>query len=472
MFIKRFIWSVLILTSIVAVVSAQAEACSAVIQDILATVEDSCEGLGRNQVCYGNNDITALNFAESPIEAFSRVGNTTDVTDIASLSTAALNINEEIWGIALLSLQADLPDTLPGQNVTFVVFGDTQLTNHIVPESNIVESLSARSISNANLRAGAGLTFDVIGALANAQTVTITGRNATGNWLQIETDDSLAWIFADLLTIEGNANLLPIIGDAETNHAPLQAFSLRTGIGQPTCQDAPPDGILVQAPSDTTVHFTINGIEVEIGSTAFMQVNNGDLEVSNLDGNVVVTSMDEAQAIDIGYMVTISEDVPPSAPRPYDYSDFQDLPVELLPEAIGIPLLILSDNVWRDTSVEVEAGDTFVVVAGGIINFWDNCVTEKIANGQPDIDCDSLILGPDGGDPTTVSGEPLPSDMSLFPVSSAPPHSLVGRIGTDFFFVGAGGTFTAPATGTLEFRTNDIDNNNVGAFFVAVVPLS
>ncbi len=472
MFIKRSLWSMLILTTIMAIVSAQAETCSAIIQDILATVEDSCEDLGRNQVCYGNNDVSALDFTESPIDSFTTVGNTTDVTDIASLATAPFNTNDDTWGIALLNLQADLPDTLPGQNVTFVVFGDTQLTNHIVPEANIVFSLPAQSISNANLRAGAGLTFDVIDALANAENVTLIGRDATGDWVQIERDDGTAWVFAELVSIEGNPNLLPIVSDMETGSAPLQAFSIQTGIGQTSCQEAPPEGVLIQAPTDTTVHFTVNGIEVEMGSTAFMQVDNGNLEVSNLDGNVIVTSMEESQFVDIGYMVTISDDAPPSEPTPYDYEDFQYLPVELLPEAIGIPLLILSDNVWRDTSVEVEAGDSFIVVAGGIINFWDNCDAEKVANGQPDIDCASLILTPEGGDPTTVTGALLPSDMSLFPLPSAPAHALVGRIGTESFFVGNGGTFTAPASGTIEFRTNDIDNNNSGAFFVAVIPLS
>jgi hypothetical protein len=82
-----------------------------------------------------------------------------------------------------------------------------------------------------------------------------------------------------------------------------------------------------------------------------------------------------------------------------------------------------------------------------------------------------LVFDPAGGDPVTTSGTILGSDMSLFPVPSAPPHSLVMRIGTSTIFVGHGGDFTATESGTLEFRANDVDLNNVGAFFVsAIVP--
>ncbi|GAB5493530.1 MAG: hypothetical protein Phog2KO_37450 [Phototrophicaceae bacterium] len=471
MFIKRFLWSMLILTSIVSVVSAQTEACSAVIDAILNNVGEACENLGRNQICYGNDDVTALDFTDAELADFSTVGTVRDIQDIASVNTAPFNVDDNIWGIALLSLQADLPDTLPGQNVTFVVFGDTQLTNQVIPESEIVAFLSAQSTGNANTRSGAGLTFDVIGTLSNGEEITLIGRDLLGDWVEFETENGTAWVFAELLNIDGNLMLLPADGISEDS-APLQAFSLQTGIGQTTCQETPPDGVLVQSPENTTVHFTVNGIEVEIGSTAFLQIDNGDLEISNIEGNVSVTSVGETQLIEVGNWVAISEGEPPGEPSPFDFDDFQYLPVNLLPEEIGIPLLVLSDNIWRDSNVEVEAGDTFVVVAGGIINFWDFCEAQKVANGQPDIDCDSLILPPEGGDPTTITGEPLPSDMSLFPVPSAPAHSLVGRIGTQTFFVGSGGTFTAEESGTLEFRTNDIDNNNVGTFFVAVVPLS
>lgn len=469
--LKRVFGLLFVLFISTAVSIAQEMDCPAMVETILATAGDSCAELGRNQACYGNQLVDAQGFDAEPVSAFVAAGDTVGIHTIASLSTADFDANNNTWGIALLSLQADLPDTLPGQNVTIVIFGDTQLSNQVIPADQLVSTLPATSTGAINVRGGAGTNFGIVRTLTNGESVALIGRNAAGDWVQIEADEGEAWVFASLLNVDGDTALLPINGDdtASEYAAPMQAFRLQTGIGQSTCAEVPPDGILVQAPTDTTVHFLVNGVQVEVGSTAFLQTNNDSVTVNTLDGAVTVTSADETQMVEPGYQVTASADRAPTEPDDYDFDELRYLPVSLLPERIGIPVLVRSNNTWRDTGIAVEAGDTFIIRAGGIINFWDFCETQKVANGQPDIDCDSLILGPAGGDPVTLTGEVLGSDMSLFPVSTAPPHSLVARIGSSTFFVGEGGEFTATESGTLEFRPNDIDFNNIGAFFVSVI---
>lgn len=393
MSIKRVLWILTIMTGIVGLVAAQADTCPMMVETALEAVGDACNDIGRNEVCYGNNMLTVLDFDDVPVNELSEVGDSIDISGIGSITTAVFDLDIETWGVAVLVLQADLPDSLPGQNVTFVVFGDTQVTSEFIPEE------------------------------------------------------------------QGNDDF----------SAPMQVFSLSTGVGQPECEGVPPDGVLIQSPADTTVHFLINGIEVEIGSTVFIEYTGGVLIVTNLDGSVTVTHSGVTQMIEPGYSVSVSVDGEPGAPIEFNYEDFSTLPVILLPDPVGIPVLVRANNAWRDTGIAVDAGDTFTLLTGGVINFWDNCEAEKVANGQPDIDCDSLIFDPAGGDPVTLSGEILGSDMSLFPVPAAPPHSLVGRIGSSTYFVGNGGDFTAAESGTLEFRANDVDLNNLGAFFVSVV---
>ncbi len=470
MSIKRIAWLMTVFISSLAVVSAQ-DSCPAIVESILESVDTACEGIGRNQVCYGNNLVNTLDFSSEPLADFSATGDISDILAVASLEATAFDSDAGTWGIALMNLQADLPDTLPGQNVTFVVFGDTELVNDVVPEDQLVESLPGTSTGGINVRSGAGTNFDIAGTLALNEEVTLIGRNAASDWVQIEFEGDSAWVFADLLSIDGNPSLLQVVGDSANNDyvAPMQAFSLSAGIGQPECNEVPPDGVLIQTPTDTTVHFLINGVEVEIGSTVFIQYIGGRLVITTLDGRVTVTSSGVSQVIEPGYSVYVSVAGVPGPPIEFAYDDFSSLPLLLLPEPVGIPVLVRSNNVWRDTGIAVDAGDTFTLLTGGLINFWDNCETEKVSAGQPDIDCSSLVFDPAGGDPVTTSGAVLGSDMSLFPVPVAPPHSLVGRIGTTTFFVGNGGSFTASESGTLEFRANDVDLNNLGAFFVSVV---
>jgi len=469
--LKKVFWILFVLFISTAISIAQEVTCPAMVETILETVGETCTEVGRNEACYGNQLVDAQGFDEQPLSDFASAGDTVDIASIASLSTADFDINTDTWGIAILALQADLPDTLPGQNVTIVIFGDTQLGNQVIPEDQMVHTLPATSTGAINVRGGAGTNFDIVTTLAAGEAVTLIGRNAAGDWVQIESDAGEAWVFVSLLNVDGDTALLPISGDdtASEYAAPMQAFQLQTGIGQPACAEVPPSGILVQAPTETTVHFLVNGVQIEVGSTAFLQTSNNAVTVNTLDGTVAVTSADETQIVEPGYQVTASADRAPTEPDDYDFEALRYLPVSLLPERTGIPVLVRANNTWRDTGIAVDAGDTFIIRAGGIINFWDFCETQKVDFGQPDIDCTSLILGPAGGDPVTIRGDVLGSDMSLFPVATAPPHSLVARIGSSTFFVGEGGEFTAPESGTLEFRPNDIDLNNIGAFFVSVI---
>jgi hypothetical protein len=45
------------------------------------------------------------------------------------LYASPLDMINDLWGVAVLKLQANMPGTVPGQNVTFLVFGDTSIEN-------------------------------------------------------------------------------------------------------------------------------------------------------------------------------------------------------------------------------------------------------------------------------------------------------------------------------------------------------
>lgn len=467
MLLKRTLWLMMLLFISFFVVSAQDDnSCPAIVEQVLETVDSACTTLGRNQICYGNYLIDAQDFQNEPLSSFENAGDTVGVVDVASLVTTPFNMTDDTWGIAMMSLQANLPDTLPGQNVIFVLFGDTEINNQVIPEDQLVDSLEATSTGNVNLRAGTGTNFEIVDTLTTNETITVNGRNPAGDWLRLEREGETAWVFASLVTVDGDISLLPVVGDDDSASfsAPMQAFTLSTGIGQSACNEVPPDGVLVQAPTNTTVNFLMNGIEVQVGSTAFIRFTNGTLEVNTFDGSVTVTSGGESETVEPGFVTRARSGSAPSNPVPYTFRDFWRIPTWLLPDNVGIPFLVGGNSGWIDTQIEVSAGDTFNLRTGGRINFWNNCEAEKVANGQPDIDCDTLIFGPAGGDPLTESGEVLGGDTSLYPVPAAPPHSLVGRIGENTFYVGDGGEFTAPESGTLYFRPNDVDQNNLGFF--------
>ena len=102
--------------------------CDQLVTLATTTVGVVCNNLGRNQACYGNKLVT-VDFRPNVNASFTQSGDKVDLLSIQRLQTSALNRATNDWGIAILKAQADLPDALPGQNVTFLLFGDTSIDN-------------------------------------------------------------------------------------------------------------------------------------------------------------------------------------------------------------------------------------------------------------------------------------------------------------------------------------------------------
>ncbi|MEO1287050.1 MAG: hypothetical protein AAFV93_04725 [Chloroflexota bacterium] len=122
---------------------------------------------------------------------------------------------------------------------------------------------------------------------------------------------------------------------------------------------------------------------------------------------------------------------------------------------------------WQTTDIVVEAGQTFSILANGRVNIWSNCEETKVERGYPDIDCDIVTnLTSDG---TNL----FPPTTAEYPLAGANVGALVGRInGGEPFLIGAGGTFVADSSGTLELTVNDTDffsADDEGEFGVVVM---
>jgi hypothetical protein len=264
---------ILVLLSILwlapAIVLAQTADCPEIVQTALDSADQFCADTGRNQACYGHVAMTAE--PQSGVENFT-FADSGDIVDVALVQSLRLNPLDESsgeWGVAMMNLQANLPDTLPGQNVTFLLFGDVELTNAVSPDDPATAELQ-----------------------------------------------------------------------------PMQAFYLRTGVGDAACEEAPESGMLVQTPEgSSSVVFNVNGVDVEMGSTIFFQsgVEEG-MTVSTLEGAAYVSTEGGSQPIFPGTWVRIPIDDellptdPPGLPLSYARREslLSALPLRLLSRAIEI----------------------------------------------------------------------------------------------------------------------------------------
>jgi hypothetical protein len=126
---------------IAGIVQAQQEFCPVDFETIFDQIVEDCTSLGRNQVCYGNWRIDAETTPNS--DNFIQSGDIIPVNQLISLRTYPLSSELDDWGIALFRVQANIADTLPGQNVTIVAFGDTEIQPDLDAEGESLGTMRA-----------------------------------------------------------------------------------------------------------------------------------------------------------------------------------------------------------------------------------------------------------------------------------------------------------------------------------------
>lgn len=260
-----------------------AASCDALVTAALERLADTCIGLGRNEVCYGNDFVAATLSDESYF--FDRPGDIVPVTAIQELNTSSSDPDTGQWGIALMDVQADLPNSNEG--VRILLFGGTRLT----PEATEVEDLPTCTFlnttpSNLNLRAAPDPSANVFDVLGIGEDLPVYGQSPDGAWLR----SSRGWVAAEFGELSCADDVtLRVINDASDAYvAPMQSFSLR--VDESARCESVPVGMLIQTPSGQSANLRINNVELHVGSTALVTFDE-ESECplySNYDGNVIV----------------------------------------------------------------------------------------------------------------------------------------------------------------------------------------
>ncbi len=123
--------------------SAQGFTCPQIVETALAATDQFCADIGRNQACYGNIQLDAELRPTAANTRFQVAGDVVNVADLQSLRLSPMDVTTGEWGVAMMKLQANLPDTLPGQNVTFVLFGDVEIENAVAEDDAALRPMQA-----------------------------------------------------------------------------------------------------------------------------------------------------------------------------------------------------------------------------------------------------------------------------------------------------------------------------------------
>lgn len=109
---------------------AQIQRCADIVQKAFASVDQFCEQTSRNEACYGNISMEVEPQPTVTDFNFSQTGDIESVGEILSMHLDGMDELKGVWGLALMRVQASLPDSLPGQNATIILFGDVEIEQH------------------------------------------------------------------------------------------------------------------------------------------------------------------------------------------------------------------------------------------------------------------------------------------------------------------------------------------------------
>jgi SH3 domain-containing protein len=357
--------------------------CATIVQAALAATDQVCNSTGRNQVCYGNVVLQAVPQPGVSDFHFSQPGDLAQVFDVQTLTLSSRLSQNGAWGVALMNLQANLPNTLPGQNVTMLLFGQVEIENAVA--SNVQPpTVEVSAASGVNIRSGPATTYAVVGSLAPGNTLTADGRLEDGSWLRVQLpDNQIGWVSAQLVTTNGDSSQLEVTGASEATPEPplqpMQAFYFTTGIGDRPCAEAPDSGILIQTPQGAgKVTLTVNEVNISLGSTAYLQAQpGGQMSVSVVEGQAEVSAFTVARTVPAGARVGVPLDNnaqnpaasgPPGPVEPYDGAALQSLPVNVLPRIVTIapPAVI--------TEATPGGGDLLTASGQWQMTMTDSCI--------------------------------------------------------------------------------------------------
>jgi uncharacterized protein YraI len=362
--------AVLLLAQVIPILAQgdEGDTCPGIVETALMMTGEDCTYTPRNEACFGHLDLTAVPRVDTEDFQFEHPGDMAYLGDLETLQLGPMDIVNRTWGVSLLRLEANLAS--PNQFATMLLFGGVQVTNAV----ETLPTIEVTAITGVNVRARPSMDSTIVGSIAVNDVLHANGRTEDNQWLRLDMPDhAIGWVYASLVNYSDEVTVLDVTeaNTVASSHTPMQAFYLESGFADPLCEEAVPDGILIQTPENAAdkVALIINEAEVLLGSTAFIRAERDDiLRIYLVEGQAEVTADGETQLVPAGYytevpLTDLSASGPPTEPQSYDAADVAALPLDLLPtlseeanEVEGIQVTDTACTVTAINTVNLRSG--------------------------------------------------------------------------------------------------------------------
>lgn len=258
-------------------------ACPALVELALSQMGNNCARLERNVACYGYNRVEASFSGSVPDGFFTRPSDRAPLAALQTIRAAPLDLGLRQWGIAVLNVQANVPDTLPGQAVIFLLVGDTEVENAVsAPAAS--EPVTVTLAVEAALHTGPDAATPTLVAIPAGTQLAVQARSADSQWLRIAAGTDPVWLPSAAIVANPAVARLPV---AQPTGSPMQAFYFRTGPAATQCLETP-SVLAIRSPENITVDLNVNGADIRLGSLITLRTIGDLLRLTTLYGQAII----------------------------------------------------------------------------------------------------------------------------------------------------------------------------------------
>ena len=336
--------------------NAQELACAEVVDRALLEISENCQNLERDSLCYGYGNVAARFTSGFDAASFSEPGARAPLAALERLQTSGLELEAQTLGVAVMNLQAHLPNTRPGSGVIAMLVGEAALTNEVDPTliQKIRDPISTATTKSATLFAQPNTIAEESERLPAGSIVLVDAVTSEREWMRVVKDDRVTWAQSDDLERLRAMDSLPVI-DVGDPFA-LQSFTFTSATELPECAEAEPM-LVLQTPAETDANLTINGVDIHIGSlVSLQQVHSNAVGMTVHRGSVTTAFGDTIMAGNavIGIMGQTEE---------------------------GKPAILAWSGALPASETELARGERVQIALNGLArnNGWDEFDTEMVA---------------------------------------------------------------------------------------------
>lgn len=273
-----FIVSIILALSLVPAAQAQdqVKTCPMVVSESLTALGTNCANLSRNSSCLGHEEVQHTSFVGIvPSDFYTNPGDRAALTEVETIQTGAFNLPQELWGLNVMNVDANVPLGFSQKGVIFIQFGGVEVENGVEPPDavQLVNGINATTSADTDLLTWPppsvpGHASETMLSVPAGSSVSIDAVSPTADYGRAVFQNNVGWISMAAITSNFDFSGLPVIGVDDMT--PMQNFYFRTGIGGTSCDEAP-SLLFIQGPDNVAVDVEVFEQPVRIQSTIILR---------------------------------------------------------------------------------------------------------------------------------------------------------------------------------------------------------